>query len=363
MATAPRPLVWLQPTEPDRVAPLRALAAELAALPQAPEVQIGRPDACPDPQSLPPAALIVLAGDLLPVGLIEAASARGIALVWAEAGAAPRLDRRTLLPGRLRRCLQRLDAIHAESTDAAQALGRLLREMPTVQPSGRLARHPPAAPCNPRELDALRRTLAARPAWFAYSLPVSEFAATLSAQVQAMRQSLRLVLLAAPRDPRDGPDLLAQADALGLPAALLTTDDAIGPDLQVLIADAEDAPGLFMRLAPVTYLGGSLTPGAGTPPPAEPAALGSALIAGPERERGLIDRLIAAGGGRGIRRSDELGPTLAALLVPGVGALAALQAWTLVSEGSEATQALLREILDRLAPGRLRPVAPAASGR
>ena len=58
-------------------------------------------------------------------------------------------------------------------------------------------------------------------------------------------------------------------------------DEDPGPDVQVLVAGDTAELGLWYRLAPVTYLGGTLV-GTGSPRhPFEPASLGSAIIHGP----------------------------------------------------------------------------------
>jgi 3-deoxy-D-manno-octulosonic-acid transferase len=361
MTGARRPSVWLQATQPDRLDAMLVLAAQLAEFREAPQVQVGRPDAPPPPDRLGGIDLLVLAGDILPADLIEAARARGIGLIWIEAGATPRLDRRSLIPGRLRRCLSALSEIHARDAGAAAALGRMLRGAAPVQVSGALARHPPAQPCNESELAALHAALGGRPCWFAYSLPAAEFDAALGAQITAMRQAHRLLMIAAPRDPREGADLAARARALGLEVAQRQAEDEIDEPVQVYIADGEDAPGLFLRLAPVTYLGGSLTPGEAVPTAPDAAALGAALIFGPESGAPFLDHLRALGGGRRVSRSSELGLALGLLLAPETSAAAALQAWTLATQGSDVTWAVARAICDWLALNPPRPVPEGAA--
>jgi 3-deoxy-D-manno-octulosonic-acid transferase len=359
MSSARRPTVWLQATQPDRLDSLRVLAAQLAEFREAPQVQVGRPDAPPDPDRLGGIDLLVISGDILPADLVLAARARGLGPIWIEAGPSPRLDRRGLIPGRLRRCLGGFAEIHARDPYAAAALDRVLRGAVPVQVSGTLARHPPAQPGNDMELQGLHDALGGRPCWFAYSLPAAEFDAALSAQITAMRQFHRLLLFAAPRDPRDGADLAARARAMGLDVAVRQAGDEIDESVQVCIADADDAPGVFLRLAPVTFLGGSLTPGQGVPPAPDAAALGAALVFGPESSAPFLDQLRAVGGGRRISRASELGLTLGSLLAPESSAAAALQAWTLATQGGDVTWTVARALCDWL---DLNPPRPAPEG-
>jgi 3-deoxy-D-manno-octulosonic-acid transferase len=346
--TGQAPLVCLVAASPAAVDPLRVLSSELSGLRDAPRTDLLRADGAA-PRLPPGTALAVLAGEPLPADLIESAAAQRIGLIWVEAGPAPRLDRRGLLPGRLRRCLAAMAEIHARDAAAALALRRLVPASVTVQAGGMLARHPPAPPCNESELEALREALGGRPAWFAYSLPAEEFGAVLNAHVTALRQAHRLLLIAAPRDPRDGAALAALAVERGLETARRLAEDDIAPTTQVYVADADDDPGLFLRLAPVAWLGGALTPGAGSMPAQPAAALGTALVVGPEARGGFIDALCAAAAARRINRAAEMGQAVSSLVAPDAGAAAALQAWSLATQGADATLATARAIRDWLA--------------
>ena len=343
-----RPRIRLQATEPGKLEALRVLALQLEMLRARPEISIGRHADLQGSEVLPPADLVVLVGDTLPVETIRAARAAGAGVIWAEAGAEPRLDRRGLMPGRLRQQLLRLDRILARDAVAAEAMSRLVRGEVPVELSGPLARIAPAPPCNEAELAALRKAVGARPVWFAFSLPDAEIAAALEAHVMAMRQAHRLLIIAAPRDPHDSAELTAAAGAMGLTMARRLDDDDIDETVQVYIADTEDAPGLFLRLASVTYLGGTLTPGLPVPPVAEAASLGTALLFGPERDDELVGQLQDCGGGRGLLRSAELGAALSELLAPDTSARMALQAWDFTTKGSETTLQLVRIVEDWL---------------
>jgi 3-deoxy-D-manno-octulosonic-acid transferase len=348
MTGALAPLVLLVAADEAAVAPLRVLAGELANLREAPRTELRRPGEG-DGRLPAGTALLVVAGEPLPADLIAAAAAQRAGPIWIEAGPAPRLDRRGLWPGRLRRCLAAMAEIHARDAAAAQALVRIVGSGVPVLTTGLLARHPPAPPCNEAELEVLRAAVAGRPVWLAHSLPETEFDAALAAHVAALRQAHRLVLIAAPRDPRQGPALAARAAALGLETARRLADEPLAPTTQVYVADAEDDPGLFLRLAPVTWLGGSLTPGLGSPPALLAAALGTALVVGPEGREGFVAALCATGAARRIARAADMGPAVAALIAPEAGAAAALQAWMLATQGADVTQTVVRAIRDWLA--------------
>ena len=353
------PLCWLHATDPAEYDALKLLGGQLGELRDAPECLVTGGGARPGPGENPRAIdawlertqplLLVLAGTDLPPNLIERAQARGVALMLVNATHASVPGRWGLWPGFQRTLLAAFAQIHTRTENARQAFSRQVRGATTVVCSGALARFPPAPTCNHVELTALRHALAARPVWFAYSLPFTEAGAALAAHAQALRRAHRLLLILAPRDPREGGALAEQATAMGFSCARRMTDDDINETTQIYIADAEDEPGLFLRLAPVSYLGGSLTPGAATPGPLPAAALGSALVFGPHAQpecRPFLEQLRRVGGGRRISAAQELGDAVSALLSPETGAEAALNAWTMATEGSDNTYALARALCD-----------------
>lgn len=360
-ATGSAPKCWLHATAPVDHEALRLLAAQLSELRGAPQCLVTGGPAHPGPGESPRAIdawlertrpqLIVLAGAVLPPNLIERAAARGVALMLVNVTHAAPPGRWRMWPGFNRALLHRFTQIHTKDDVSAQAFNRLLRGVVPVLAGGSLARFPPATGCNQFELAAMRDVLAGRPVWFAYSLPQVETEAALAAHAQALRRSHRLLMILAPRDPRDGAALAARAAEMGFSCARRMLDEDITETTQIYIADAEDEPGLFLRLAPVSYLGGSLVRDAITPSPLPAAALGSALVFGPHSDldtRTFLEQLRRFGGGRRIAAASELGEAVSALLSPEIGAEAALKAWTLATEGSDATYQLARLICDWL---------------
>lgn len=354
--------VWLHATEPALTAPLRVLAAQLGELPRPPETRVTGDSAAPGPgedlraidaalDRFPP-DLLVLAGAPLPAPLIDRARARGVALMLVEAAAPPPSHGWRLLPGASRNPLSRFQQIQARDEAAAAALARAVKGAVPVQVGGVLARHAPAPGCNMHELDALRHAVGARPVWLAHALPEAEADAVFLAHSHALRRAHRLLLIVEPADAAQGEAVAARAAEIGFTVARRSAEEEIDETTQVYVADAGDDSGLFLRLAPVAFLGGTLTRGAEVPSPVVPAALGSALVFGPmatEAARPFLDRLRVAGGGRQIAAPSDLGPAVSALLAPEAGAEAALRAWELATEGSDATIAVAAAIGDWLA--------------
>jgi len=355
-----RAMVWLHSTDPGLVPVLEVLAEQLADFDKAPDVVLTGSASAKGPAKDDAAAidhfiethaihLLVLVGVVVPVTLLERAQAKGLAVLLVDAKHPEVPSRWRLVPGHTRNTLARFTQIHAQDQQSAAAITRLVRGKTDVYETGRLARYAPAHGCNAFELNAMRASLGARPVWFAYDLPEAECDAALQAHAHALRRAHRLLMILQPRDPSKGAAMAQRAREQGFMCARRTLEEEIDDSTQVYIADAEDDPGLFLRLAPVSFLGGSLTQDAGSASAVAAAALGSALIFGPYStadQRLFLDRLCAVGAGRQIGIAPALGEALARLLAPDVGADAALKAWTLATDGSEATLKVARAIID-----------------
>ena len=126
-------------------------------------------------------------------------------------------------------------------------------------------------------------------------------------------------------------------------------DEEPEPETEVYIADNAQEFGLWYRLAPITFMGGSLSGQGCIRDPLEPAALGSAILYGPRP--GLFGttfgRLGAARAARAVGSPTDLAE--GDLLSPDRAARLAQAAWAVTSDGAEVTDkvhALIRNIMD-----------------
>ena len=359
-----RALVWLHATDPEAASVLQLLARQIGTLRGAPAVHLTGTATDPGPDNRPEAAtahldrhapsLLVLSGALLPPTLIEAAARQGVPVFLLDVRRPALQGAARFWPGYLRKLLRGMALIHAADTSAAQTLRGLVQDRVPVEALGPLARYPAARPCNASELEAMRAALAGRTCWLAWSLPEAEEEPALLAHVQALRRSHRLLLILIPRDASRGDALVERARDVGFVCARRALDQDITETTQVYIADTDDEPGLFLRLAAITFLGGSLTREAGSPAPLLAASLGSVLVFGPypaAEDRALLERLRMARAARRIATPTELGDATAALLAPDISADAALKAWSIATEGADATDAIARRIVEAVRAG------------
>ena len=354
-----RTAVWLHATTPEDAPATEVLALALRDLPRPPRCMLtgvpGNPGPAEDIAALDAMlvdagiALVVLVGSSLPVAVIERARARGVAVFLVDCDEPAPQGGWRILPGFTRSILKRLAQIHTRDARGAAALPRAVRGAVAVHETGALARMAPARGCNMQELDELRAAVGTRPVWCAIAVPPTELVAVLEAQATLLRRAQRLLLIVQPREAEAAAALVG---ATGLGLSLRSLDDSIDEATQVYLADTDDPPGLFLRLATVCYLGGSLTLGADPLAATEGAALGSALVAGRQAQgatKELLDRLRAVGGMTEVRAPADLAEAVGRLLAPEVGAQSALRAWSLASAGAEATLTVARAIADHLA--------------
>ena len=188
-----------------------------------------------------------------------------------------------------------------------------------------------------------------RPVWLAVRVPMSELRYVSTAHRGASRRSHRTLLILRPRSLADAPEMARVLRNDGF--TVVNRTDGLGPSdtTQIYLADSEEGMGLWSRVSPVTYLGGSLSDG-DLPNPFQPATVGSAIICGPERKthKPQIKRLAQARALWDVGSVTGLGPAIEALIATDTAAKLAHKAWDVTSRGAEETDALVQTIYDML---------------
>lgn len=205
------------------------------------------------------------------------------------------------------------------------------------------------------ELSAQAEVLGGRQRWFVVAVPEAEEKAVIEAHHAALGLSHRALLLIQPADPARAPELAQRMEEAGLHAAIRSEVDEVLPDHQALVLDDPSELGLWYRLAPVCFMGGTLSgEDQAARHPFEPAALGSAILHGPVRARHIEAwrQLERAGATRLVPRASALADHLAAVMEPERAADLASRAWN-VSTGGAAVAHQIAQIVARLAAERL----------
>lgn len=255
-------------------------------------------------------------------------------------------------PGLMRGLLAEFRAILALDEPSARAFRKAGATPSAVEVSGKLEEESAALPCLEAERDALARQFATRPVWLAAALPEAEETAVIAAHRAALRLAHRLLLIVVPQDAaRCAPLAHRMRQEEAWTVALRSEDEEPDTETEVYIADSDREFGLWYRLAPVTFLGGSLAGEGCIRDPLEPAALGSAILYGPRPGPfgAIFGRLGAARAARAVGSATDLGEALGDLLSPDRAARLAQAAWAVASDGAEATDRVLdkvRRIMD-----------------
>ncbi|MCW8842793.1 MAG: 3-deoxy-D-manno-octulosonic acid transferase [Rhodobacteraceae bacterium] len=291
-------------------------------------------------------------GPYLRPSLIDASARRGIPVTLFDTGELLLENRLWRLgPDPIRPTLGLFQSILASETDAISRLRKLIPETVHLYKSGPLLEECPALACNETDLEDISQALGGRPTWLAARLQRSELSPVLAAHRAMLRLSHRLLLIVVPADPADAEAFHTTCRESGWRVS--NWDDGDFPDdkSRIILSGDPRELGLWYRVAPVTFLGTSLTPKQGGQNPLEPAALGSAVLYGPSIRNHLdaYSRLAEAGAARIVRDVDSLINALGQVLAPDIAARMAHAGWEIVSEGAEVSDqiiALLQETLD-----------------
>ncbi len=371
-------LVWIHAAEPDNLIAVQDLALRLmaardglaviitlpdpgATLPQAPTGEGMAPIFCTLPnehvQSIAtfldhwrPDTLIWVWGGMRP-NLILEVQARGCPMILIDVGAGGFDGRRDRwLPDLTRVLLARCSRVLARSDAGRSRLVKLGVRPDTIEVTTPLMAGGQALPCSDATLAKLSAALGGRSVWFAAQVQPREVDTVLTAHLQALRMSHRLMLILNPAAAEDADTACEQAK--GRNFSVLRWGEDVYPDdnTQVLIApDAADR-GLFFRLAPVAFLGSSLVSDQGGSDPLEAAALGSAVLYGPRVRHYLpsYTRLAAAGAARIVNDSAALGTAVSRLIAPDQAAAMAHAGWDVISQGAALTDRVTDLVQDAL---------------
>lgn len=174
--------------------------------------------------------------------------------------------------------LDRFDLCLAQSAADAERYAKL--GAPRVVATGNLKLDVPAPPADQKSLEQLNQIVGERPVVVAASTHPGEEAAVIAAHQRLRAKFPSLLTIIVPRHPARGESIAEIAKAAGLAAALRSRRKQPMPDIGVYVADTLGELGLFYRLAPIVFMGGSLASHGGQNP-VEAIRLGAAVLHGP----------------------------------------------------------------------------------
>lgn len=287
-------------------------------------------------------------GGLRP-NLVFEASERGCPMLLVDAdadGFEAKRDR--WMPDLTRQLLSVFKAILTRSEQGYRKLQQLSAVTASLHKTSELVPGGQVLNCADSDLDEISSAMGGRPAWFACDVTAKELPLVLSAHQHALRMSHRLLLII---QPQDGAGPVSES-AAEYNLTTVNWDDGQFPDdtTQMLITESFAERGLFFRVAPVSFLGGTLFASESRCDPLEAAALGSAILYGPKVRQFLTSysRLANTGAARIVNDAGALGTAVSRLIAPDQAATMAHAGWDVVSEGAELADRIIDLVQDAL---------------
>jgi 3-deoxy-D-manno-octulosonic-acid transferase len=260
-----------------------------------------------------PSAAVFVDSEIWPNTLSDA-HARGIPLVLVNGRMSERSFanwRRT--PRLASLLLGHYSACFAQDRTSAERLSALGARK--VEVSGNLKADAPPLPADCARLNELQGAIDRRPVLLAASTHPGEEETILPAHDILRREHANLLTVIVPRHPDRGSNIATLSG--GRTAKLRSEGSLPDKDTQVYVADTIGELGLFYRLVPFAFIGGSLVPHGGQNP-LEAAQLGCAVLAGSNTHNFACEyEMIFARQGVGrISTAGELARVASQLLAP-----------------------------------------------
>jgi 3-deoxy-D-manno-octulosonic-acid transferase len=225
-----------------------------------------------------PSLALFIESDLWP-NLILASAARRMPLVLINGRMSHRsFPRWRRIAGTISALLGRFEVCLAQSqvdADRFTALGSR-----NVIATGNLKLDVPAPPADAARLERLMAVTRGRPVIVAASTHPGE--EEILAEVHRALASYfpTLLTVIVPRHPNRGEAIARMIEASGLHVALRSHEELPTATTDIYVADTMGELGLFYRLAPIVFMGGSLVPHGGQNP-IEAIKLGASIVHGP----------------------------------------------------------------------------------
>jgi 3-deoxy-D-manno-octulosonic-acid transferase len=225
-----------------------------------------------------PDLAVFVESEIWPVTVAELAE-RDIPQILVNARLSERSARRWgRVPGIARALFGRISVALAQSPADAERLAAI--GVGDVRTFGNLKWDGAPLAVDGAEHARLSALIGDRPAWIAASTHPGEDELAAEVHARAVVDLPGLLTVIAPRHPVRGPEIRDMLVGRGLAVALRSAGEDPSAATDVLLADTLGEMGLVYRLAPVAFVGGTVTPKGGHNP-IEPARLGTAILHGP----------------------------------------------------------------------------------
>ena len=257
------------------------------------------------------------------------------------------------IPRAARNAVQAFEQVLTADGATANRLRRGGVPADRVQATGPIFEDPLPLHHNPNEFTVMAEAVGSRPVWYAANVSTREVKHMAAAHLAASRKSHRMMMILTPNDIDSGTQVAATLREAGFTLGLRSDGDDPMPEMQVYVADLKDEMGLWYRLAPLTFIGGTLS-GGDAKSPLDPIVLGSAVVHGtykkPHQDR--FDRLTKVEANREVRSAAELGIAIATLSSPEQCARMSLAGWEEITRTAGIVNTLIQHAIDHVETAR-----------
>jgi 3-deoxy-D-manno-octulosonic-acid transferase len=260
-----------------------------------------------------PSLALFIESDLWP-NLILSSAARRLPMVLINGRMSPRsFPRWRRVSNTISALLGRFDVCLAQSQTDAERFSALGSR--NVLTTGNLKLDVPAPPADPAKLERLMSVTRGRPIVVAASTHPGEEDILVEAHKTLAGFFPSLLTVIVPRHPDRGEAVARLVEASGLHASLRSREELPVAATDIYVADTMGELGLFYRLAPIVFMGGSLVAHGGQNP-IEAIKLGASIVHGPHvfNFTDVYEALDRAGGARRADSQDALVKQLGQLL-------------------------------------------------
>lgn len=250
------------------------------------------------------------------------------------------------IPSLARETLDAFKTLKAKDAEGRRILRKMDGARREIDVQGRLQDSVMPLNVNESVFDEVSHDLNGRSVWLAANVQEDELTMVLQAHRESIKLNHRLALILVAASFPISVEARKLLKSQGWRVCHWEDGDPIEEETQVIFVEEPEEMGLWYRISPFCFLGSTLTPGHGGSDPYVPAALGSAVIYGPNVGRFVssFSRLAAAGAARIVKDKDSLARAIVQLLAADQTASMAHAAWITVSEGAEATDAIIDDI-------------------
>jgi 3-deoxy-D-manno-octulosonic-acid transferase len=247
-----------------------------------------------------PSLALFIESDLWP-NLILASAARRLPMVLINGRMSQRsFPRWRRMAGTISALLGRFDVCLAQSQLDAERFTALGSR--NVVTTGNLKLDVPAPAADPAKLERLMSVTRGRPVIVAASTHPGEEEILIEAHRTLAGFFPSLLTVIVPRHPHRGEAVARMVEASGLHGALRSREELPTAATDIYVADTMGELGLFYRLAPIVFMGGSLVEHGGQNP-VEAVKLGAAVVHGPHVFN-FTDVYEALDGAGGAKKAD-----------------------------------------------------------